>query len=103
MQRFDHVDRAILEGETEGLVKIHVRKGTDTILGATIVAAHAGEMIGEITLALTQGIGLGQIGNTIHPYPTQTEAIRKLGDAYSRTRLTPTVQRWLARWLAWTR
>lgn len=103
VQRFDHVDRAILEGETDGLVKIHVRQGTDEIIGATIVAAHAGDMIGEVTLAMTQGIGLGKIGNTIHPYPTQAEAIRKLGDAYARTRLTPTVQRWLARWLAWTR
>jgi len=103
VQQFDHVDRAILEGETDGLVKIHVRKGTDEIVGATIVAAHAGDMIGEVTLAMTHGIGLGKIGNTIHPYPTQAEAIRKLGDAYSRTRLTPTVQRWLTRWLAWTR
>ncbi len=83
------MDRAILDGEDGGFVKVHVKKGTDTILGATIVASHAGDMISEITLAMTHGLGLGQIGSTIHPYPTQAEAIRKLGDQFSRTRLTP--------------
>jgi pyruvate/2-oxoglutarate dehydrogenase complex dihydrolipoamide dehydrogenase (E3) component len=103
VQPFDRLDRAILDGETEGFVKIHVRKGTDRIVGATIVAAHAGDLISEISLAMTSGIGLGRIGATIHPYPTQADAIRKLGDAYARTRLTPTVQKWLSRWMKWTR
>jgi pyruvate/2-oxoglutarate dehydrogenase complex dihydrolipoamide dehydrogenase (E3) component len=102
-QHLDHVDRAILEGETEGLVKVHVRRGTDRIVGATIVAANAGDMIGEITLAMTQRIGLGKIANVIHPYPTQAEAIRKVGDLYNKTRLTPTVKKLFQRWLAWTR
>lgn len=102
-QSLAEVDRAILDGETEGFVRIHVRRGTDTIVGATIVATNAGDMLGEISLAMTHGIGLGKIGAAIHPYPTQTEAIRKLGDAWARTRLTPTVQKWLGRWLEWTR
>ncbi|HSB72612.1 MAG TPA: mercuric reductase [Candidatus Methylomirabilis sp.] len=102
-QELTEVDRAILDGETEGFVRVHVREGTDAILGATIVARHAGEMLSEITLAMANGIGLGRIAATIHPYPTQAEAIRKLGDAYTRTRLTPLVKRLLARWLAWTR
>jgi pyruvate/2-oxoglutarate dehydrogenase complex dihydrolipoamide dehydrogenase (E3) component len=97
------VDRAIADGEEEGLVKIHVRKGTDRIVGATIVARHAGEMIGEVTLAMTAKVGLGALANVIHPYPTQAEAIRQAGDAYNRTRLTPRVRHAFARWLAWTR
>jgi pyruvate/2-oxoglutarate dehydrogenase complex dihydrolipoamide dehydrogenase (E3) component len=97
------VDRAILDGETQGLVKVLVRKGTDRIVGATIVAAHAGEMISELTLSMTQGFGLRRIAETIHPYPTQAEAIRNLGDQYNRTRLTPLVQSLFARWLKWTR
>ena len=100
---FDKVDRAIIDGEEEGFVKIHVKKGSDKILGATIVARHAGDMISQITLAMVNNIGLGKIASTIHPYPTQAEAIRKAGDAYNRTRLTPFVKNLFNRWLAWTR
>src|SRR6266511_2381238 len=78
-------------------------RGTDTILGATIVARHAGEMINEISLAMTAGIGLSAIGRTIHPYPTQAEVIKKLADAYNRTRLTPFVKKILKVWLKWQR
>jgi pyruvate/2-oxoglutarate dehydrogenase complex dihydrolipoamide dehydrogenase (E3) component len=100
---FGKVDRAILDGEEEGFVKIHVKKGSDKILGATIVARHAGDMISEITLAMVNNIGLGKIASVIHPYPTQAEAIRKAGDAYNRTRLTPFVKNLFNKWLAWTR
>ncbi len=89
------VDRAVLDSESEGFVKIHCRRGTDKIVGATIVASHAGEMISEVTMAMTCGAGLRSIAQTIHPYPTQSEAIRKTADAYQRTRLTPGVQRLL--------
>jgi len=92
------VDRAIVEEETEGLIKIHVKKGKGTILGGTIVARHAGEMISELTLAIVGKIGLGTLAGVIHPYPTQAEIIRKAGDAYNRTRLTPKVARILS-WL----
>jgi pyruvate/2-oxoglutarate dehydrogenase complex dihydrolipoamide dehydrogenase (E3) component len=97
------VDRAILEGKTEGFVRVHVRKGTDKIAGATIVAHNAGDMISEITLAMTNGFGLKQIANTIHPYPTQAEAIRQVGDAYNRTRLTPFTKSLFSRLMAWRR
>jgi pyruvate/2-oxoglutarate dehydrogenase complex dihydrolipoamide dehydrogenase (E3) component len=97
------VDRAITDGEEEGFIKIHVRKGTDKILGATIVARHAGEMISEITLAIAGEIGLGTLANVIHSYPTQAEAIKQAADAYNRTRLTPFIKRLFTRWLAWTR
>ncbi len=97
------VDRAVLDGEDEGFVKIHVRDGTDTILGATIVARHAGEMINEISLAMVAGIGLATVSQVIHSYPTQAEAIRKAGDAYNRTRLTPRLKTLSRHWLAWSR
>lgn len=97
------VDRAIADGEEEGFVKIHVRKGTDKILGATIVARHAGEMLGEITLAIVGNIGLKTISNVIHTYPTQAEAIKQVGDAYNRTRLTPLIKKLFDHWLAWRR
>jgi pyruvate/2-oxoglutarate dehydrogenase complex dihydrolipoamide dehydrogenase (E3) component len=103
VQDMQHVDRAILEGGTDGFVKIHVKKGTDRIMGATIVARHAGEMIPEITLALVAGRGLGALAKTIHPYPTQAEAIKRVADAYNRTRLTPFVRRLFGKWFAWTR
>ncbi len=102
-QDLSQIDRAILDGETEGFVRVHARKGTDKVLGATMVAAHAGEMISEITLAMAGKLGLKRLGATIHPYPTQTEAIRKTGDAYNRTRLTPTVKKLMGAWLAWQR
>ena len=97
------VDRCVLDSESEGFARVHLRHGTDTILGATIVGRHAGEMIAELALAMTAGLGLGVIGRTIHPYPTRTEAVRKLADAWSRTRLTPTLRRLFAGWLAWRR
>jgi pyruvate/2-oxoglutarate dehydrogenase complex dihydrolipoamide dehydrogenase (E3) component len=97
------VDRAILDGETEGFARVHLKKGSDRILGATVVARHAGEMINELSLAITNGLGLSAIGRTIHPYPTQAEAIKKLADAYNRTRLTPLLKKVLSVWLSWGR
>ncbi len=97
------VDRAIVDGEAEGMVKIHLKQGSDKILGATIVARHAGEMISEITLAMVGKIGLGALAAVIHPYPTQAEAIRQTGDLYNRTRLTPFVKSLFTRFLAWRR
>jgi pyruvate/2-oxoglutarate dehydrogenase complex dihydrolipoamide dehydrogenase (E3) component len=100
---FSEVDRAVCDGEEDGFVKIHVRKGTGEILGATIVARHAGEMISEISVAMAARLGLGRLASAIHPYPTHAEAIRQCGDAYNRTRLTPAVKKLFERWLSWTR
>jgi pyruvate/2-oxoglutarate dehydrogenase complex dihydrolipoamide dehydrogenase (E3) component len=99
----DDNDRAVADGETEGFVKVHVKKGSDKILGATIVARTAGDMINEITLAIEKGIGLGALGNVIHPYPTQAEAIARVAGLYTRSRLTPTVKRLFSWWMAWNR
>ncbi len=101
--RLDEVDRAVLDGEEQGFACIHVRKGTDRILGATIVAAHAGDLITGITLAMRAGIGLGTIASTIYPYPTQAEVIKKAANAWRKTTLTEKKRKILARWFAWTR
>lgn len=89
------VDRAIADGETEGFAKIHLKKGTDTIVGATIVGSHAGDLISEITVAMVGQVGLSKIASAIHPYPTQAEVIKKAADAYRRTLLTPRMMQFL--------
>jgi len=102
-QELAHVDRAILDGETEGFVRIHVKKGTGRVLGATIVAENAGDMIAQVSQAMTHKLGLGKVAEVIQPYPTQAEAVRKIGDLYNRSRLTPFVKSLFQKWLAWTR
>jgi pyruvate/2-oxoglutarate dehydrogenase complex dihydrolipoamide dehydrogenase (E3) component len=94
------VDRAVTDGEEEGFVKIHVRDGTDQILGATVVARHAGEMINGLSLAITSGIGLSALAKVIHTYPTQAGAIKMAADAYRRSRLSPERKSLIRRWLA---
>jgi pyruvate/2-oxoglutarate dehydrogenase complex dihydrolipoamide dehydrogenase (E3) component len=89
------VDRAITDGEESGYVKIHVREGSDEILGATIVARHAGEMINDLSLALVADIGLGTIARVMHAYPTQAEGIKKAAMAYA--------DKPASRWMAWLR
>lgn len=96
------VDRAILDGE-DGLLKVLLRKGSDEILGATLVSRHAGETISELTTAITHGVGLRKLASVIHPYPTQAEVIKRAADAYNRTRLTPGVKKLFERVLAWRR
>ena len=85
---FDDVDRALADGETGGFLKILHQRGSDEILGATIVARHGGEMISEITTAIIGGMGLSKLSTVIHPYPTQASAIKQAADTYRRTLLT---------------
>jgi pyruvate/2-oxoglutarate dehydrogenase complex dihydrolipoamide dehydrogenase (E3) component len=99
----NEVDRAILDGEEEGFARVHVKKGTDKIVGATIVAAHAGDMISELTLAMKGGLGLNTIASTIHPYPTQAEVIKKAANAWRKTTLTEGKKGFLRKLFAWTR
>lgn len=99
-----NVDRAMTDGETAGFVKIIHARGSDKILGATIVASHAGEMISAVTTAMVNKIGLSQMSSVIQPYPTQANGIKQAADAYRRTLLTPTTKKilsWLAK-LAWS-
>ncbi len=92
---FSSVDRAIADGEELGFLKIYHKKGSDEIIGATIVASHAGEMISEVTTAMVNKIGLSKLSSVIHPYPTQAEAIKKAADAYRRTLLTSNTKKLL--------
>ena len=103
IQEFSSVDRAVLDGETEGFVKVHVRAGRDEIVGATVVGRGAGELIGELAAAIANRTGLVGLGGAIRPYPTRGEAIRKIADQYNRTRLTPIIKNILTRWLRTTR
>ena len=80
-----------------------MKKGSDKILGATLVASHAGEIISQITLAMVGGLGLGSILATIHPYPTQAESLKRVAGAWTRTRATPTVKKVLGAWMAFRR
>jgi pyruvate/2-oxoglutarate dehydrogenase complex dihydrolipoamide dehydrogenase (E3) component/uncharacterized membrane protein YdjX (TVP38/TMEM64 family) len=102
-QSLGEVDRAILDGETEGLARVHYDKKTAKILGGTIVARHAGEMISELTVAMVAKQDMSVLSSTIHAYPTQAEVLRKIGDAYMRTKLTPIVKTLFGKWLAWRR
>jgi pyruvate/2-oxoglutarate dehydrogenase complex dihydrolipoamide dehydrogenase (E3) component len=102
-QQLSEVDRAILDGETDGFARVHYDKKTAKILGGTIVARHAGEMLCELTLAMVAKQKISVLSSTIHSYPTQAEALRKIGDAYMRTKLTPLVKRVFEKWLAWRR
>jgi pyruvate/2-oxoglutarate dehydrogenase complex dihydrolipoamide dehydrogenase (E3) component len=95
------VDRAVVDEARDGFVRVHHDRGR--LLGCTIVAAHAGEIIGEATYALTHRGTLSDFSSTIHAYPTQAEALRMAGDAYRRSLLTPRLRRWLERYFRWTR
>lgn len=87
------VDRARTDGAADGFFRVHLKAGSDTILGATLVAEHAGEIISQVTQAMTAGTGLGKLGETIFPYPTRAEVLRKAADAWRRGKLTPTAKR----------
>jgi pyruvate/2-oxoglutarate dehydrogenase complex dihydrolipoamide dehydrogenase (E3) component len=89
----EDIDRAVVESECAGFAKILIAKGSDKILGAIIVAPHAGDLLHEFVLAMKAGVGLGTIASTIHAYPTLAELARKAGDKYNKTRLTPRVQK----------
>ena len=97
-QEIKEVDRAVVEREDIGFVKVLVAKGTDKILGATLVCEGAGDLMHEFVLAMKCGIGLGKISATTHAYPTFAELARKVGDKYNKTRLTPTARKIFA-WL----
>ena len=103
VKHFKDIDRAILDGEEEGFIKIHTRKGKDKIVGATIVAQHAGEMISQITQAMMVGKGAKMLANVIHPYPTQSDAIKRAAGEYYQQKFSPFLKRFLLTWFSWRR
>jgi pyruvate/2-oxoglutarate dehydrogenase complex dihydrolipoamide dehydrogenase (E3) component len=102
-ERWDDVDRARLEGEESGFARILVRADGDEIVGATIVGRHAGESISLVTLAMREGVGLGDLAGVVHPYPTRAQALGRIADRYRRSRLGPRSRALLDRWMAWRR
>lgn len=97
------VDRAQTDGETEGFLNITVTKRSDRVLGATLVARHAGEMIAQISTAMVAGMGLKKLAEVIHPYPTQAEVIHMAADRYFQSTIRPMTRGLLRRWFAWRR
>jgi pyruvate/2-oxoglutarate dehydrogenase complex dihydrolipoamide dehydrogenase (E3) component len=99
----DDLDRAIADGEARGFVKILTAKGSDRILGATIIGAHAGEILAEVTFAMKHKMGLRKILQTIHPYPTWAEANKYAAGQYGLARQPAALQKWAERWFRWRR
>lgn len=97
------VDRAVVDGDVSGFAVVHVRRGTGKIVGATVVAREAGELIAEMVLLMTNRRSVTDLARTIHCYPTQSEIWKRIADNYTRTRLTPTIARAVGWWLAWWR
>ena len=99
----NEVDRAILDGEEQGFARVHIQKGTDKILGATIVASHAGDMINEFSVLMKAGAGVKTIAATIHPYPTQAEVNKKVVNLWRKAHFMPRTKTWLTKLFAWLR
>lgn len=99
---FQDVDRAVLDGEEMGFIKIHVRKGRSKILGATIVSKNAGDMLNEITLAMVTGKGVKPLSaGVIHPYPTQSDVVKRTASQYYEKKMSPFIKSILSRWFSW--
>ena len=90
---FSKLDRAITEGETEGLIKVHVKDLTGKILGASVLGAHAGELITSFAIAMRNGVTLRNIGDTIHPYPAWGEGVRRVADQWYVQKQSPAITR----------
>ncbi len=97
---FDELDRGRAEPNGGGFAEVYTRRGTDKILGATIMGHDAGEQLASICLLMSNGLGLSAVGKTLLSYPTRSEYLKRLADAYNRTRLTPTTAKVMARWLS---
>lgn len=94
------VHRSVIAGGSEGFLKVLVGK-RGKILGGTLVAAHAGDMISELAVAMKAGLKLGDLSSVVHPYPVEAEVFKKAGDLWSSKRLTPLLKVFLRLWLLW--
>jgi len=99
----DDLDRAIADGTAHGFVKLLTVPGKDRILGATIVGAHAGDLLAEYVLAMKHGLGLNQILGTIHTYPTLAEANKYAAGEWKRAHAPQRLLKWVERYHAWER
>lgn len=96
-------DRGVVDNDTQGFARAHVRKKDGRLLGATLVSRHAGESIGELVMAIQHKMKIGDLSAIIHPYPTEAEIIKRLGDASQRGRLKPWMKRTLVKIFRWRR
>ena len=105
LTRFElrELDRAITDGRTRGFVKVLTVPGRDRLLGVSIVAPHAGEMLAEYALAMKHGLGLKEVLATVHAYPTWAEANRHVAGQWRRAHAPAWLMAWLARYHAWER
>ncbi|HIF9128718.1 TPA: dihydrolipoyl dehydrogenase [Photobacterium damselae] len=99
----DDLDRAITDGEDHGFIKVITPKGKDTILGATIVGANAGDLLAEFTLAMRHNLGLNKILATVHPYPTMSEAVKYTAGVWKRNNAPEKLLEWVAKYHRWMR
>lgn len=97
--QFAELDRGRTDADDDGFAEVLTASGSDRILGATIVGKDAGEQIAPIALMMTTGLGLGSLATLLLPYPTRSEYLRRIADAWNRTRLTPRSARLLGWWL----
>ena len=88
---FADADRTRLDGDEEGFLRVHAEAGRDRIVGATVVHPHAGDLIAQVTQAMTHGTGLEALSDVVFPYPTAAEALRRAADARKRGKLTARV------------
>jgi pyruvate/2-oxoglutarate dehydrogenase complex dihydrolipoamide dehydrogenase (E3) component len=94
---FSENDRGVVDGDTAGFARVHVSTRDGRLLGATLVSRHAGESIGELVMAIQRKMKVGELGGVIHPYPTEAEIIKRLGDVSMRGRLKPWMKRALVK------
>jgi pyruvate/2-oxoglutarate dehydrogenase complex dihydrolipoamide dehydrogenase (E3) component len=99
----NEVDRAVLDGETAGFARLHIGKGSDHIVGATIVASRAGDLISEVTALMRAGAGAKVLAGTIHPYPTQAEVTKKAANLWRKAHFTEGQKNLLKKWFTWAR
>lgn len=97
------LDRSVIDERLEGFARVYLDQKRGTLLGATMVGEQAGECIAELSLAVTHRLSVAQLAATVHPYPTQSEAWKRVADAWSRSRLTPWAKRLFALWFRWFR
>lgn len=100
---FAGIDRAVCDGDTRGFLKVLTPPGRDDILGATLVGAHAGELIHALIMAMRGGLRLRDLAGTVHIYPTLAEIFRRAGDESRKAGFTPTLQGLVKRYLEWRR
>src|SRR5579859_7260100 len=100
---FAENDRGVVDGDTAGFARVHASKKNGRVLGTTLVSHHAGESIGELVMAIQHRMKVGELGAVIHPYPTEAEIIKRLGDASQRGRLKPWMKRTLVKTFQWRR